>query len=574
MSTLNAPAARGGAQREASRIPDSFLEQIKDRADIVSIVGRRVPLKKAGASFVGLCPFHSEKSPSFSVSAQRGTYHCFGCGMHGSALSFIIEHDGLPFREAVKELASEVGLPLPTAMAAGQAAAPDTVPLYAAMERAARYFRHVLKHSPTAIDYLKGRGVKGETLKRYLIGFAADEWRGLKEAFPDYERNDALVSAGLVREKEQEASGGGPPRRNRYDTFRSRITFGVRDSRGRIVAFGGRIVGDGDPKYLNSPESPIFDKSSTLFGLFEAREAIRAKKEVLIVEGYMDVVMLAQSGVANAVASMGTAFTRFHLERALTQSDRIVFAFDGDNAGQKAAWKALITCMGVIEDKHDVRFLLVPDGLDPDEFVQRDGRDAFEALVAGAPGLSQFLISQLRQQNNDLASPEDRARFAAQGSEIAGKLSYRNKLRKILLDQIEAESRVPGAALKVLQSEERAARGQADAAGAGVWRTLAAAAMVAPGTAIEQREHIAALLDPDDPQERALIEQLDELVAGAADDEASARIHLARDILRNAVDVICQHREKQARQELDRLLAQGEIDETHYLRQRMALTQG
>lgn len=566
---------RSGAQREATRIPDSFIDQLKERADIESIVGRRVQLKKAGASLVGLCPFHSEKSPSFSVSPQRGTYHCFGCGMHGSALSFVIEHDGLPFRDAVKELASEVGLALPMAMEAGSAPALDTRPMYEAMERASRYFRHVLKHSPPAIAYLKGRGLKGETLKRYLIGFAADEWRGLKEAFPDYERNSALLDAGLIREKAQEPDeGASAQRRNRYDTFRSRITFGVRDSRGRIVAFGGRTIGEGDPKYLNSPETPIFDKSSALFGLFEARESIRAKKEILIVEGYMDVVMLAQGGVGNAVASMGTAFTRFHLERALTQSERVVFAFDGDAAGQNAAWKALITCMGVIEDRHDIRFLLVPDGLDPDEFIQRDGREAFEALVAGAPGLSQFLITQLRQRNNGLSSAEDRARFAAQGAEIAGKLSYRNKLRRILLDQIAAVSRMPGAALRVLQSEERASRKQANAGRAQVWSALANAVAAAPGEALKQRKHIAPLLDAEDAQELALLEQLGSLGEGAADDEASPSIHLSRDILRSAVEMVCQHRETQARQELDRLLAHGEIEESDYLRQRMAISQG
>jgi len=540
---------------------------------VVDVVGRRVALRKAGAGMVGLCPFHKERSPSFSVSPARNTYHCFGCGAHGNALGFLVEHDGLPFRQAVRELAQEVGLALPPELQDGGKAAIDTAPLYAAMDLAQKFFAHCLRETAPAREYLKSRGLEPRMLKRYLIGYAPQEWRGLKEAFADYERNDAIVAAGLVREKTPE--GGGNGRANRYDTFRGRITFGVRDTRGRIVAFGGRALGGDDgPKYLNSPESPIFDKSGSLFGLFEAREAIRERKEALVVEGYLDVVMLAQHGVENAVASMGTAFTRWHLERLLTQTSRVVFCFDGDAAGQAAAAKALEMCASLIEDEHDFRFVVLPDGLDPDDYVRARGGQALRDLVAQAPGFTQFLISVMQARHGiehgqaGASAAEARARFAADAAAVARRISYGSRLRSIVLEHIEQESRIPGASLQAIRHQQSAS----SAAATSLWARLSACAKAAPGAALDVRGDVLELLDPEDPQEQALADVLAGL-DGMADRAVPAAPEslMARDTLRAAVDLIFEHRHRQVREELDRQLRAGEISDAQYLQARQEL---
>jgi DNA primase len=573
---------------DAARVPESFLDVLKDRTDIVSVIGRRVELKKAGVTYKGLCPFHTENSPSFTVSPTRQTFHCFGCGMHGSVLSFLIEYEGTPFREAVRDLAAEAGIALPAEMTGTGALAVDTRPLYEAMDRAARFFRYSLGQSDVAKAYLKGRGVVKDTLNRFAVGFAAPGWRNLKEAFVDYEVNPHIVDCGLVREKQQEgdefaatdSSQTKQPagrRANRYDTFRNRITFGVRDSRGRLIAFGGRVIDpNDDPKYLNSPESPIFDKSSTLFGLFEARDAVRAKKEVLVVEGYMDVLMLSQEGVQNVVAAMGTAFTRWHLERLLTATNRIVYAFDGDAAGRKAAWRALETTMSVLEDEHDFRFLLLPSKLDPDEMVRKEGVDAFEMRVRKSLSLSEFLVSELTEKHNGLASPEDRARFASEATAIVSKISYKAKLRKILLDHIASEARVPGSAARALRSTTTS-----HAATKSFWANLADAAQRAPNVAASCAESILPLLDIDDPEEAGLSQIL--LTAqvnaqeGSVEQDIGEASHepgwiLARDSLRSAVDLIVSYREDQARADLTRQFNEGELDESDFLRMRQSLS--
>lgn len=541
---------------------------------MVDVVGRRVALRKAGAGMVGLCPFHKERSPSFSVSPARNTYHCFGCGAHGNALGFLVEHDGLPFRQAVRELAQEVGLALPPELQEGGKAAIDTAPLYAAMDLAQKFFAHCLRETAAAREYLKkDRGLEPRMLKRYLIGYAPQEWRGLKEAFADYERNDAIVAAGLVREKTPE--GGGNGRANRYDTFRGRITFGVRDTRGRIVAFGGRSLGGDDgPKYLNSPESPIFDKSGSLFGLFEAREAIRERKEALVVEGYLDVVMLAQHGVENAVASMGTAFTRWHLERLLTQTSRVVFCFDGDAAGQAAAAKALEMCASLIEDEHDFRFVVLPDGLDPDDYVRARGGQALRDLVAQAPGFTQFLISVTQARHGiehgqaGASAAEARARFAADAAAVARKISYGSRLRSIVLEHIEQESRMPGAALQAMRHKQSTAA----SVSASLWSRLCACAKAAPLAALEVRDDVLELLDAKDPDERALAAVLSGIDSLAErPDPATPESLMARDTLRAAVDLIFEHRHKQVREELDRQLRAGEISDAQYLQARQEL---
>lgn len=594
---------------------------------MVDVVGRRVQLRKSGTSMVGLCPFHKERSPSFTVSPTRNTYHCFGCGAHGNALGFLIEHDGLPFRQAVRELAGEIGLALPEALQAGGKAAVDTGPMYKAMELAHRFFLHCLKHSEEPRAYLRTRGLEPRMLKRFQIGYAPAQWRGLREAFADYDRNPTLVQVGLVREKAQDEQASAAPttvgtsdannrsdtlgglaalaaqskqtesredeppsvpgrtRVNRYDTFRDRITFGVRDTRGRTVAFGGRALAtDGSgPKYLNSPESPIFDKSGSLFGLFEAREAIRQHRQALVVEGFMDVVMLAQHGVENAVAAMGTAFTRWHLERLLTQTSTIAFCFDGDAAGQKAAFKAMQTCAGLIEDEHDFRFVVLPDDLDPDEFVRQRGAQAWQDLVQAAPGWTEFMMTSLQKAcgidpaKPALASAQARAQFAAQAVALAQRISYGQRLRKIVLEHIEAESRLPGTALQALR---RVPQKDALTRGRNLWELLLQSAKAAPAVAIGVRQEILELLEPQHPEERALAQALEQIDASAistisaGNDTATTTTPgylMACDSLRSALDLIVEHRQRQVREELDRQLAAGQITDLDYLRAKQHL---
>lgn len=552
--------APGGTR--SALIPESFVEQIKERADLLKVVGRSVQLRKTGASYIGLCPFHNEKSPSFTVSPDKGFYKCFGCGAAGSALTFLMEHDGTPFRDAVKELAADVGLMLPaelTGAAASSEPAIDTSPIYRALELAAKYFSHVLRNTEPAKDYLKKRGMTEASLARFAIGMAPDEWRGLREAFPDYDTNSALLIASLIREKTDEASG----RVNRYDFFRNRITFGVRDTRGRLIAFGGRILeGGGDPKYLNSTESPVFNKSGTLFGLFEARESIRAKKIVIVVEGYMDVVMLAQHGVQNAVASMGTAFTEAHAERLLTQSKCIVFAFDGDAAGRKAAMRALEVMAPMLEDSHDIRFLICPNGKDPDDLARNEGGPAFDQRCLEAPSLPEFLISEIALKNNGLRSIQDRAVFAKEASDIAGRISYTTKLRALVLAQITAQSQIQGAAIAALRQVDRNSRKKST-----LWNELLRCVRIAPAAALLQRDVLIELLDTDDSEELALIDALKALVEGQAPDLAKTDDVLrAQDALAGCVELVTEHRERQLDQELRTRLASGELSQREYVK--------
>ena len=329
-------------------IPQSFIQELLARVDIVEVVGRHVKLKKGGANWLGLCPFHGEKSPSFTVSPTKQFYHCFGCGAHGSAIGFLMEHGGMSYPDAIHELARSAGLTVPEERGAADDARRRDPDLLETIAAAARFYKQRLKDSPHAIDYLKGRGVSGETAARFGIGYAPEGWRSLEAAVPDYSAR-TLVESGLVIEPEPEPdaepAGQGPGRRKRYDRFRDRIMFPIRNPRGQTIGFGGRVLGQGEPKYLNSPETPLFSKGRELYGLFEGRDAIRAADCVIVVEGYMDVVMLAQHGVRNAVATLGTATTAQHVQKLLRLVDRVVFAFDGDAAGRRAAWRALEACL-------------------------------------------------------------------------------------------------------------------------------------------------------------------------------------------------------------------------------------
>jgi DNA primase len=385
-------------------IPDSFKQDLLNRVDIVDVVSRYVQLKKGGANYLGLCPFHNEKTPSFTVSPTKQFYHCFGCGVHGNAIGFLMAYASLGYVDAVKDLASQVGMQVPESRprtpeeAARKEREPD---LYALMGKAMDFYRAELKKSPRAIEYLKGRGLTGEIAARYRIGFAPDDWQALKGGFSNYD-DHSLVECGLVIENEGK----------RYDRFRDRVMFPILSARGAVIAFGGRVIGEGEPKYLNSPETPLFEKGRELYGLPQARDAIRAAGRVLVVEGYMDVVALAQFGVGYAVATLGTATTPVHVAKLLRLGDELVFCFDGDAAGRKAAWRALEVSLPLAPDHKPIRFLFLPEGEDPDSYVRRHGKEAFEARLREAETLSQFLLAQLRA-DSDLSTPEGRARFVS-----------------------------------------------------------------------------------------------------------------------------------------------------------------
>lgn len=368
-------------------IPQSFIQDLLARTDIVDVIERHLALKKGGANYFACCPFHGEKTPSFSVSPTKQFYHCFGCGVHGNAIGFLMEYSGLSFVEAVKELAKQVGLAMPDD-AAAQRHAPavgEHDALIEAMAAAARHYREQLRKAPAAIDYLKRRGVTGEIAARFGIGYASDDWHGLRHAFADYGAK-ALLTAGLVIEND---AG------RRYDRFRNRIMFPILDRRGRVIAFGGRVLDGSEPKYLNSPETPLFEKGRELYGLPQARDAIRDSGFALVVEGYMDVVALAQYGIGNAVATLGTATTAHHIGMLLRHTGRIVFCFDGDSAGRKAAWRALEASLEVLRDDVTLAFLFLPEQHDPDSFVRSEGAEAMREAAHGATPLASFLMREL-----------------------------------------------------------------------------------------------------------------------------------------------------------------------------------
>jgi DNA primase len=384
-------------------IPQSFIADLLNRIDIVEVVGRHVTLKKAGANFQGLCPFHNEKSPSFSVSPTKQFYHCFGCGAHGSAISFLMEHSGLTYVDAIEELARSAGLTVPREERRPQdlAKQQQAMALSEVMSPAADWYKQQLKLNTRAIDYLKGRGLSGEIAKRFNLGYAPEAWQGLEAVFGAYTEDSiahVLVEAGLIIQSESK----------RYDRFRDRIMFPIRNPKGQVIAFGGRILDAGEPKYLNSPETPLFSKGNTLYGLFEARQAIRDKGYVIVCEGYMDVVALAQLGFANGVATLGTACTANHVRALMRQTDRIIFSFDGDAAGQRAAKRALEASLPMMADDKEIKFLFLPTEHDPDSFVRERGAPAFEEAIRQAMPLSSFLI-QVANEGHDWNTPEGRA---------------------------------------------------------------------------------------------------------------------------------------------------------------------
>ena len=391
-------------------IPQSFIQELLARVDVVDIVGRYVQLKKGGANFMGLCPFHGEKSPSFSVSPAKQFYHCFGCGKNGNAISFLMEHAGMGFVEAVQDLAQQVGLSVPDDDISPQekeraaAARQKQATLTDVLEKAGDAYRQQLRESQRAVAYFKGRGVSGATAKRYGLGYAPEGWRSLASVFAHYD-DPLLEESGLVIVNDED--GG-----KRYDRFRDRVMFPIRNVKGECIGFGGRVLGDDKPKYLNSPETPVFHKGRELYGLFEARTAIREAGYALVTEGYMDVVALAQLGFPNAVATLGTACTPEHVQKLLRFTESVVFSFDGDSAGRRAARKALDGALPHASDTRSIKFLFLPAEHDPDSFIRAHGADAFARHVDDAVPLSRFLV-EAASEGCDLATAEGRAHMAS-----------------------------------------------------------------------------------------------------------------------------------------------------------------
>ena len=391
-------------------IPQPFIQELLARADVVEIVGRYVQLKKTGANFSGLCPFHGEKTPSFTVSPSKQFFHCFGCGKNGNAIGFLMEFTGAGFVEAVHDLAQQYGLPVPEderspaerARAAQESEKRAT--LTDVLERAADAYRQHLKASPHAVDYLKRRGVSGAVARDFGLGYAPEGWRALASVFPDY-ADPLLEQSGLVIVGEQDED-------KRYDRFRDRIMFPIRDVKGQVIGFGGRVLGDEKPKYLNSPETPVFHKGRELYGLFEARGALREHGYALVTEGYMDVVALAQLGFANAVATLGTACTPEHVHKLFRFTNSVVFSFDGDAAGRRAAHKALAAALPLASDVRSVKFLFLPPEHDPDSFIRTEGAEAFRQAVQAAVPLSRFVLDAAAE-GCDMETAEGRSHFAA-----------------------------------------------------------------------------------------------------------------------------------------------------------------
>jgi DNA primase len=462
----------------AGRIPQAFIDELMARADIVELIGSRVPLKRAGREYKACCPFHDEKTPSFWVSPDKQFYHCFGCGAHGTALGFLMEYDRLPFPEAVEDLAGRLGLAVPheasaaSASSAGSACAAagvsgteDTAPLYELLTKVADFYSSALQRSDRAQSYAAQRGLAPETIERFRIGYASDSWNEVLRRFGARERDQrALLAAGLIIERERSAShgaaagsagnsvGGGEAY---YDRFRDRLMFPIRDTRGRVIAFGGRVLGAGEPKYLNSPETALFHKSKELYGLYETRLARRPLKRLLVVEGYMDVVRLHQAGITEAVATLGTATTVEHLRRAFRLVSEVVFCFDGDRAGRAAAWRALQQSLPEAREGRELRFLFLPEGEDPDSLVGSEGGERFTARLDTALPLSEYLVAHLSEQV-DVSHADGKAHFVALARPLLERIAA-GVYRELLLDRLAAAIGLPAERLQQWLAEPLAA---------------------------------------------------------------------------------------------------------------------
>jgi DNA primase len=464
-----------------ARIPQHFIDELVARSDIIEVIGSRVQLKKAGREYKACCPFHDEKSPSFWVSVDKQFYHCFGCGAHGTVLGFLMEYDHLGFVEAVEDLAARAGLEVPRE---GGAAAGPVNPhdeLYVAMERAALYFRQCLSGDARARDYVKRRGIDADSVQKFGIGYAAPRWDGLIERYGGTEdERHVLQRAGLIIERQpqqtdsNEAGGGSAAgnaastggsgsssfarERGFYDRFRDRIMFPIRDTRGRTIGFGGRVLDQGEPKYLNSPETELFHKGRELYGLFEARQATRSLQRLLVVEGYMDVVSLHQAGVTYAVATLGTSTTPEHLQRIFRLVGEVVFCFDGDRAGRAAAWRALENAVAEVKQGRQVRFLFLPDGHDPDSLVREEGQAGFEQRLAAAIPLSEYLIRELSARV-ETGSVDGRAKLVELARPLVRKIPS-DVYRELLVNQLAEVVGMPAVRLQAMLGSAEGGDGQ------------------------------------------------------------------------------------------------------------------
>ncbi|MBT1450373.1 DNA primase [Glaciecola sp. XM2] len=420
----------------AGRIPQDFIEDLITRADIVDIIDSRVKLKKAGRNHQACCPFHNEKTPSFSVSQEKQFYYCFGCGAKGNVISFLMEYDRLEFVEAVEELAKECGMTVPRTASNAPSQSPqqksEREKDYQLMEEVTRYFQHQLKHAtnaPKVIEYLKSRGLSGDVVKFWDIGYAPDQWDGVLSTFADGGKDKAklkrLMTLKLVNENDNQ---------RRYDFFRDRVMFPIRDKRGRVVAFGGRIIEGDGPKYLNSPETPIFHKGYELYGLHQARKENRKLARILVVEGYMDVVALSQFGISYAVAALGTATTPEHIQMMFKSCNEIVCCYDGDRAGREAAWRALENALPYLKDGYALKFLFLPDGEDPDTMIRKVGKDEFEQQLEKAVPVSTFFFDNLLGRHS-LGSIEGKAAFKTEAQPLIEKIVGDNQ-REMMLSQL------------------------------------------------------------------------------------------------------------------------------------------
>ena len=429
-------------------IPESFIQELLNRVDVVEVVDRKVQLKKAGANFVACCPFHKEKTPSFSVSPSKQFYHCFGCGAHGSAISFLIEYDGMTFVEAVNELANTAGLKVPNEQNVGTKEVKNNQKLEQVMQSTNIFFQKQLRQSNKAIAYLKERGLTGQIAKEFAIGYAPEGWSNLEKNLTNYDTED-LIKAGLIQKNEQGKF---------YDRFRYRIMFPIINEKGVVIGFGGRVINPEDtPKYYNSPETPLFQKSFELYGLINARKAIRTENYVLVVEGYMDVAAIAQHDIRNVVATLGTATTQFHIKKLMRYTQEIVFCFDGDQAGKEAAWRALNNALEALNDNLNLKFLFLPDNHDPDSYVRENSKEAFTKMVDAALPFSEYLIKYLTEKNN-LASQEKKVKFLNEVEPILKKINA-SKLKLLIRKKIAALLDLDTADMNQIFGHERASKG-------------------------------------------------------------------------------------------------------------------
>ncbi len=443
----------------AGRIPQSFIDELIARTDIVELIGGRMQLKKAGREWKACCPFHAEKTPSFWVSPEKQFYHCFGCGAHGTALGFLMEHDKLPFPDAVEELASRLALEVPREDGPVTRARPGEG-LYELLAQVTQFYRDSLRETARAKKYLADRGINAESCVKFAVGYAPDAWDAVLKRFGgNAERERALGEAGLLVERSTKGESG------YYDRFRDRVMFPIRDARGRVIAFGGRVIDTGEPKYLNSPETPLFHKGRELYGLYEARQALRKIERLLVVEGYVDVVRLAQEGIAYSVATLGTATTPEHLNRLFRVTSELVFCFDGDDAGRNAAWRALENALEHARDGRQLRFLFLPEGHDPDTLVGEEGAERFEARIANAQPISEFLVTQLAA-HTDLATIDGRARLAELARPLLARVPA-GVYHELLLERLAQEVRMPASRLAdLLRAKPERGRGTATGRGA------------------------------------------------------------------------------------------------------------